>query len=706
MKQVFQDLKDGSTTIVDVPVPICGDNEVLIRSGASLISPGTEKMLVQFGKASYVQKARQQPDKVRMVLDKVRTDGLVSTIEAVKGKLDQPIPLGYSNVGTVIDVGGSASEFKVGDRVLSNGQHAEYVRVSRNLCAKVPDGVSDDTASFGVLAAIGLQGVRLAEPTIGESFAVIGVGLIGLLTVQILRAHGCRVIAADFDEGRLALARSYGATTVNLAHEDSFVADAVRFSRNNGIDAVLITAATDSNDPVRQAARMCRKRGRIVLIGVAGLELSRADFYEKELSFQVSCSYGPGRYDPGYEEGGNDYPIGFVRWTEQRNFQAVLDLMEMGKIDASNLVSHRYSIGEATAAYDSLTESKSALGIILDYERDAAVDDPVTRDVRVFDLPSSKGETTISIIGSGSYASRVLIPAFKASNVTLRRVVSDRGASGAISARKHGVEFASTDPATVFADMKTQAVVVATRHDSHCEYVLSAISSGKHVFVEKPLCLKLDELEQIRQSLSHANVCLMVGYNRRYSSLVAEAKKLLDDLSAPLSMSMTVNAGFIPADHWTQDPAVGGGRIVGEGCHFIDLLRYMAASPIATLDVFPLGGTQTNQTSRDSATICLTFENGSTGTVHYLANGHRGFPKECLDIFCENRVLRLDNFRTLKGWGWSKFNSKKLWRQDKGQQACVRAFVASIQQGGPMPIPINEILEVAKVSIDAQDAML
>ena len=708
MKQVLQSLKNGTTQLVEVPVSQVASGALLIHTGVTLVSAGTERMLVDFGKANWFEKARQQPDKVRMVLDKVRTDGLLPTLEAVQSKLDQPLALGYCNVGTVAEVGREAIGFLIGDRVVSNGKHAEVVCVPKNLCARIPEGVSDEHAAFTVLAAIGLQGIRLVNPTLGECVVVTGLGLIGLLTVQMLRAQGCRVLGIDFDAQRLELARQFGAEVVNPgAGEDVLAAGAV-FSRGRGVDAVIITASSKSNEPVSQAANMCRQRGRIVLVGVVGLELSRADFYEKELSFQVSCSYGPGRYDPAYEEGGNDYPIGFVRWTEQRNFEAVLDLMASGKLDLAPLISHRFPLERAVAAYDLLSSGQPSLGIVLQYSGAAAqAPDALTnRNVKLGAVSAQAGRGSVAFLGAGNYAGRVLIPAFKEAGAHLNTVVSGGGVSAIHFGRKYGFARASTDGAAALADATVDTVVIATRHDAHARQVLAALRAGKHVFCEKPLCLTLDELAAITtEAAARPAQLLMLGFNRRFAPQVIKIKQLLLTVSEPKSLIMTVNAGAIPPDHWTQDKAVGGGRIVGEGCHFVDLLRHLVGAPIVRHQAVALGRSPLLAVTDDKATITLEFTDGSVGTIHYLANGDKGFPKERLDVFCAGKVLQLDNFRRLRGWGWKGFSSMNLWRQDKGQNACAKAFMDAVRQGIPAPISLEEVLEVSRVSVEVQSAL-
>jgi len=775
MKQLLQSLKTGIGEVVDVPMPATSSGQLLIATSRTLVSAGTERMLVNFGKANLLEKARQQPDKVKQVLEKVRTDGLMPALDAVRSKLDQPLALGYCNVGVVLKSG--VEGFAVGDRVVSNGNHAEVVRVPKNLCAKIPDSVDDESAAFTVPAAIGLQGIRLAQPTIGETFVVQGLGLIGLMTVQMLRANGCRVLGIDFDSARCELARQVGATTVDLSKGEDAIAAAAEFSRGNGVDAVLICASTKSDEVVHQAAEICRKRGRIVLVGVVGLNLRRDDFYKKEISFQVSASYGPGRYDPAYEDQGHDYPIGFVRWTQQRNFEAVLDMMAAGTLNVNPLITHRFAIEDAAKAYD-LLDDPSALGIVIEYPDSAkllgdgmraqAVDRVValraTRDnhgpnaVARFGADSfvtqsseasaavasssAAGQSTpvVGFIGAGNYASRVLIPAFKQANVELHTLASSTGVSSVHHGRKAGFTQATTDLSTIWNSPRISTVVIATRHNAHASQVIAALKAGKHVFVEKPLCLTLGELEEIRAACGSPRAdgpcdsgsnsvaagpegvwqanhtvgepILMVGFNRRFSPHIQKIKQLLHTVTAPKSFIMTVNAGAIPPDHWTQDSESGGGRIIGEACHFIDLLRFLAASPITEFERSFMASP-----TRDTATITLKFADGSVGTIHYFANGSKSFPKERLEVFTAGRALALDNFRKLTGYGWPGFSKMNLWSQDKGQVACVKAFVDSIRhrdRADPSvhqreatqqtrrsngPIPLAEIFEIAEVTI-------
>jgi predicted dehydrogenase/threonine dehydrogenase-like Zn-dependent dehydrogenase len=700
MKQILQSLKTGATEIAEIPCPAIKRGQLLIRSSHTLVSAGTERMLVEFGKAGWLDKARQQPDKVRMVLDKIKTDGLMPTVEAVFSKLEQPLPLGYCNVGRTLEVGKGVTGFAIGDRVVSNGKHAEMVSVATNLCAKVPDGISDEEASFTVLGAIALQGIRLVKPTLGEVVVVTGLGLIGLVTVQLLRAHGCRVLGIDLDPKRLALARQLGAEVVDLSVGQDPLAIAQAFSRGRGVDAVIITASTKSNEPVHQAALMCRKRGRIILVGVTGLELSRADFFEKELTFQVSCSYGPGRYDVNYEEKGQDYPVGFVRWTEQRNFEAVLDMMADGRLDVKPLISHRFDFQDAEQAYALVGGAAPSLGILLKYPVTAVSDGEIRKQTVQLSHPVSNSvKTSLAVIGSGNYATAVLIPAFKDAGTRLRTVASSGGVSGVHAARKFGFEQTTTDTASIFVDPQVNTVVITTRHDSHASLVCQALQAGKHVFVEKPLALTQEEVSQVEDAwalkqTAGKSLILMVGFNRRFAPHVVRIKHLLQAATGPKSFVMTVNAGAIPVEHWTQDSEVGGGRIVGETCHFIDLLRFLAGSSINDFNV-----TKMNSPTSDTITVSMSFSDGSVGTVHYFANGSKVFPKERLEVFTSGRVLQLDNFRKLTGFGWPGFKKMNLWRQDKGQKACAAALVQALEQGSDAPIPIEEILEVARFSI-------
>ncbi len=706
MKQILQDLSKGNTDIVECPSPRVKSGSVLIGTRATLISSGTERTLLSFGKASILDKARQQPEKVRMVIEKVKTDGLLPTIDAVKSKLSLPLPLGYCNVGVVGEAGEGCENFGPGDRVVSNGPHADIVRVPKNLCAKIPKEVSDEEAVFTVAASIGLQGVRLVSPSLGEAVVVIGVGLIGLLTLQLLKAQGCRVLAIDYDESKLKLARRFGAETCNPGKGEDAVEAGMTFSRGKGVDAVIITASTQSSDPVTQAARMSRKRGRIVLVGVTGLELNRADFYEKELTFQVSCSYGPGRYDPNYEEKGQDYPIGFVRWTEQRNFEAILDMMASGRLDVKPLITHRYAFTDAKNAYETLSSDNSALGILLEYEH--STDERHRSIVNLtLDFQHAPSEPSVGFIGAGNYASRMLIPAFKAANAQLYSIATSSGVSGVIHGKKAGFKETTTDTDGLIASDAINTIAIVTRHNSHARFVKKALEAGKHTFVEKPLALNMNELSQVEATYKEIEKppLLMVGFNRRFSPQVQKIKSLLGPVKQPKTLILTMNAGAIPSDHWTQDIEVGGGRIIGEACHFIDLARFLVDSEIVSVQARRIGDVDKGDIVEDKASITLGFADGSLATIHYFANGANSFPKERVEVFTAGRVLQLDNFRKLKGYGWPGFRKMNLWRQDKGQNACAKAFLDAIRNGDPSPIPSNELFEVARTTIEAAEQL-
>jgi predicted dehydrogenase/threonine dehydrogenase-like Zn-dependent dehydrogenase len=701
MKQVLQDLKRGRTLVEDVPAPLCKPGHVRIATTASLISAGTERTLTEFARGSLVSKALQQPERVKDAIQKARTDGLAATVGAIRARLDEPMAVGYCNVGRVLEVGAGVDGLAAGDLVVSNGRHAGVVVVGKNLCAKVPAGVEDDAAVFAVPGAIALQGVRLAAPTLGEVFVVTGLGLIGLIAVQILRANGCKVLGVDTDPARLALAKAYGAETADLSKGEDPESIAGALSKGRGVDGVLLTLASKSSEPVAQAARMCRQRGRIVLVGVTGLELNRGDFYEKELSFQVSCSYGPGRYDPDYEERGNDYPFGLVRWTEQRNIEAALELMAEGRLDVRPLISHRYPVDDAEQAYDLLASARPSMGVLIDYPAEQTQAEVTT--IALTQAPRAPGKAVVGFIGAGAYGGRVLAKAFAEAGASLDTVVSQAGASAAMLGRRLGFRAIASDAAAVLGSAEIDTVCIATRHDSHAGYVRAALAAGKPVFVEKPLCLTLGELAEIEADLAKPGApMLMVGFNRRFAPMVVKTKSLLSGVADPKAFVMTVNAGAIPANHWTQDPAVGGGRLVGEACHFIDLVRHLAASPVVGMTVaglHPPGG----PARTDIASLTLTFADGSIGVINYLANGHKAHPKERLEVFCAGRVLVLDNYRKLTGHGWPGFSGMRAFSQDKGQRACVAAFVEAVKSGGPAPIKPVEILEVSRLAIEAAE---
>ena len=701
MKQILQNLGNGETILADIPVPTPGRGFLLIRSERSLVSIGTEKMLVDFGRANFLDKARQQPAKVAQVIAKVKTDGLMPTIEAVRSKLDQPIPLGYSNAGTVVEVGAGVHGFKVGDRVISNGPHSEYVVVPENLCAVIPENVSFDEAAFTVVASIALQGTRLVNPTFGETFVVTGLGLIGLITTQILLAQGCNVIGIDYSSEKCERAASYGATVVDLSAGGDPVAAALGATHGHGVDGVIITASTKSNEPVHQAALMCRKRGRIILVGVTGLELSREDFYEKELSFQVSCSYGPGRYDETYEIQGVDYPIGFVRWTEQRNFQAILQSVSAGRLDLKSLITHRYSFDNAVEAYGA--GAKGAMGLVLEYKSSETGILDRTVSLPKAENPPSVPDVSVGLIGAGGFTGLVMLPALKAAGARLRTIASSKGITSTHLGKKFGFERSTTKLDELFDDSETNTIFITTRHDTHAQFVQRALKAGKRVFVEKPLVITREELSTLQELVgSLPSPYVMVGFNRRFSPLSIKMRQMLSATTSPKSVVMTINSGALPRNHWTHDPAVGGGRIIGEGCHFVDLVRYLVGQPIVGVTATSTRD-QSGVPIDDEVTITLRFSDGSMGTVHYLSSGHKSLSKERVEVYVDGKVLQMDNFRSLTGYGWAGLNTMKLSKQDKGHNAEVAAVIQSVKAGTGSPIPWNEIVEVTNAVFDAVD---
>lgn len=710
MKQILQNLGTGDTLLAAVPVPQFRPGNVLIETRRSLVSLGTEKMLIDFGKGGLIAKARSQPDKVKQVLQKVKTDGLWTTIDAVKAKLDQPIPLGYCNVGRVVEAD-AAGRLRVGDRVASNGNHAEFVSVPHHLTAKIPDGVSDETAAFTVVGAIGLQGVRLINPTLGERVVVSGLGLIGLLSVQILKAAGCQVLGIDFDAKKLELARQFGAEVCDLSAGQDPVAVAEEWTSGIGVDAVLVTASAKTDEIMHQCATMCRQRGRIVLVGVVGLSLQRADFYQKELSFQVSCSYGPGRYDPNYEKRGQDYPIGFIRWTEQRNFEAMLQLMADRKIDVDSLITHRVSFDDALVGYQAISEP-GAMGILLEYGQAADDGDTLAPEQPEVDaetvasisrvVSKCEGRLTTAFIGAGGFTTRMLLPLMPKDDVSFQSIASGSGVTSAHAKAKFGFEQAVAGIQDVLDDDQVDAVFITTPHNLHATMVCDCLAAGKHVFVEKPLALSLPDLKRVELcAAEHPDQLLMIGFNRRFSPHTVAMKQWLQAAPANKCVIITVNAGAIPADHWTQDPNVGGGRIVGEACHFIDLARYLVDSPITAADAYPVRGGDGRL--GDCVTIQLGFGDGSNATIHYLANGSKDFPKERIEVFAGGKVLVCDNFRASHEVGGKR--RLKTRTQDKGHRDELQAFVSAIRQGGEWPIPLDELLEVSRVAIEMQSAV-
>ncbi len=700
MKQLIQNLRSGETVLEEIPAPLVKKGHVLIRTHHSLVSLGTEKMLVEFGRSNLIAKARQQPEKVKQVLDKIKTDGLLPTLEAVFNKLDEPLPLGYCNAGTVIEVGDGVADFKVGDRVISNGGHAEFVCVPQNLCAHIPENTSFEEASFTVIGAIGLQGIRLVQPTFGETVVVIGLGLIGLITADLLKANGCRVIGFDFDENKVNLAIARGITAYNSSNGLDVVATVQELTKQaGGADAVIITASTKSNDVIGQAAKMSRKRGRIVLVGVIGLSIDRSDFYKKELSFQVSCSYGPGRYDENYENKGQDYPLAFVRWTQKRNFEAILQAMSSGQISVKDLITEIVDFENYMQVYGQMGGNKIAS--LLRYKQDSNL--PSSQFVlKEGAYQSQKG--VIGIIGAGNFTKMTMLPAMKGLPATYKYIASAGGLSAKSLASKYGFDISTTDYQTILKDPEVDLVMVTTRHNSHAQMVKACLESGKNVFVEKPLAITQEQLQMVIDAqLNNPNRFVTVGFNRRFAPHVVKAKQLLGEKNTPvLNMIATMNAGFIDESVWVQDMQVGGGRIIGEACHFIDLMTYLSGSLVQSVHMSALGSNPAENT--DNAILTLKFANGSQGVINYFSNGNKAYPKERIEIHSQGKTIVVDNFRKIEAFGCKGF-SKSSGTQDKGHKAQFKLLVDAVKKGAKAPISFEEIVNTTKAGFAAIESL-
>jgi len=704
MKQIIQDLKTGSTLLEEVPVPIAGKGQLLIRTTHSLVSLGTERMLVEFGKAGFINKARQQPEKVKQVLDKMKTDGALPTVEAVFNKLNQPLPLGYCNVGIVEEVGKEVSGFSVGDRVASNGHHAEYVSVPENLAVKIPDAVTNEEAAFTVIGSIALQGIRLCNPTFGETIVVIGLGLVGLVAAELLKANGCRVIGYDFDQHKVDIAAAKGIIAFNPAdgmNPVNYVSDK---TEGIGADGVIITASNSSDEIIHQAAEMSRKRGRIILVGVVGLHINRADFYEKELSFQVSCSYGPGRYDDSYELKGQDYPIGYVRWTEKRNFEAVLHAIETHKLDVQPLITERVPFDQYDKIYGDMRKKGSVASILVYPQQETEKNSTNRSTIQVVNRNFTPAKGVLGIIGAGNFTSSTIIPSLKHAEAQIKAIASAHGLSAKILAKKAGIASATSDYKQILSDPDITAVLITTRHNLHAPMVIEALQAGKHIFVEKPLCLTQKELEAIIQEKQkhdeqNASRMLVVGFNRRFAPLAEKLHKMMG--SSPMNITATMNAGFIPENSWVHDLETGGGRIIGEACHFIDLCTYLTGSRVQAVCMNSLGVHPKENT--DNASIVLKYENGSNAVIHYFANGSKAYQKERIEVHSQNRTTVLENWRKLKVYGVRGFKNSKT-RMDKGHRNQFKKLVQSLRTGVPI-IPFDEIVNTTQASFAAIESL-
>jgi polar amino acid transport system substrate-binding protein len=693
VKQVEQNYRSGVLRLIDAPVPRAGGGRNLVATRVSLISAGTEKQIIDLARSSLAGKAMARPDLVRKTLQKVRNEGLLPTVQKVFAKLDTPIPLGYSLAGIVVEAGKDAGGYAVGDRIACAGaavaNHAEYNAVPKNLSVRIPAGVDDEAASFVTIGAIALQGVRVANPTLGERVVVMGLGLIGQLTVQLLKANGCRVLGFDPNPARAKLAIEMGA---DVAVSDA-LDDAVRgFTDGYGADAVIVTASSKSSAPPNQAAEISRMKGRVVMVGLTGMEIDREPYYKRELDLRLSMSYGPGRHDPAYELEGHDYPLAYVRWTEQRNMQAFLELVAEGRVTPLKLVTHRFPIEQAEAAYKLMDGDEPYLAILLTYSDTPT---PIERSIPVASKKASvaTGRGT-GFIGFGNYAKSVLLPALKkAGNERLTTVVTSTGLSAHDAAERQGFAQAATDPQAVLGDADTDCVFIATRHDSHARLTVEALDAGKHVFVEKPLALTLDQLAEVQAAATGAPGVLTVGFNRRFAPMMVEAKAALANRGGPIAMHYRINAGHVPGDSWLHG-SEGGGRIAGEACHFVDALTFLAGGPPIAVEAFRPDGVG------DTVSAVLRFADGSTGTILYSSLGDSSLPKEYLEVFSSGLVIRLDDFRKLHITRGGKTTTKSVSAQDKGQAGLVKAFYAAARDGALPPIPLDELIAVSAATLD------
>lgn len=699
MQQVIQNYRSGQLQVMHVPAPRVKAGHVLIANHRSVISAGTERMARELARTSLLGKARQRPDQVKRVWEKVRNEGIFSTAKQVFEKLDEPASMGYCSAGEVLACGAGVEHLKPGDLVASNGPHAEVVCVPKHLCAKIPDGVDCDHAAFTVLSAIALQGVRLAKLGIGDVAFVVGLGLVGQLTVALLKAAGCRVLGTDLSPQRCELAKAMGA---DVAEAGMNARRVNALTGNLGADAVLITASTSSSGPVELAGQAVRMKGRVVAVGAVGTQLSRRDFYFKEAEFVVSCSYGPGRYDSQYEEGGQDYPAPYVRWTEQRNMQAVLELMAGGQLNPAPLISHRYSIDTATDAYQLIEQGDAqALGVLLEYSPDSPTRDEVAISL-AGQRPPQRGPVGVGCLGAGNFARSVLIPALcQRAEFEPRVICSAGGVSAVHTGSKRGFAEATSDESQVLARPDVDAVFIATRHDEHARQTAWALREGKHVYVEKPLALTVEEVVQVREALTSGDTTpvLMVGFNRRFAPAAVQLKQFFQDCHDPVTVSIRFNAGSIPNDHWTQDEKVGGGRIIGEACHGIDLATYLCGSPVVRVYAESVGGQPMSVKTDDQCFITLRHANGAISQIAYLSGGDKSFPKERIEVIGGGRIGIIDDFRRITTCRHGKTQRTRLAGHDKGHQAAVAAFAQAIRDGKDSPIPWDQLESTSLAAI-------
>ncbi len=711
MKQILQNLKTGQLSVADVPPPVVQRGRVLVRTAASLISAGTERMTVEMAQKSLLGKARERPDLVKQVIQKAKNEGLMNTFNAVRSKLGSSTALGYSAAGIVAGVGEDVTEFRIGDRVSCAGagyaSHAEVLSVPKNLCVRLPEGAMFEAGAFGTLGAIALQGVRLAEPTLGEAVVVIGLGLLGQLTVQLLKANGCRVFGLDLDPQKIELAKELGADGGALSDADAKNA-VMEWSRGRGADAVLITAATSSNQPVELAGEISRMRGRVVAVGLVGTNVPRNLYYFRELTFKISMSYGPGRYDPEYEERGHDYPFAFVRWTEGRNIEAFLDLVAEGRVNIERLVTHRFSIDEGERAYQLISgEAKEPyLGVLLNYDTERELE----RRVTISKAPAAhksgpEKSVRLGLIGAGGYAKGMLLPNFKSAGAEFRAIATASGVSARDTGERYGFAYAASGADEILNDEEINLIVIATRHDSHASLARRALELGRHVFVEKPLAMNDEELDALVEAAENSSGKLMVGFNRRFSPHARAAKEFYARRESPLSTSYRVNAGRIPPEHWIQDAREGGGRIIGEVCHFIDLMQFLTGAHTTRVYAESITSRNSQVVDEDSVFITLRFSDGSNGSIAYLAEGDKSVPKERVEIYGEGKTFVLDDFRSMTAYRNGREETQRLRNQDKGQADEVRAVCKVVLEGMPAPIALDDLAATTRATFRIRESL-
>lgn len=708
MKQIVQNLKTGDVDVMDVPVPATRPGFVLVRTASSLISAGTERLTVEAGQKTLISRALEQPHLVKQVIDRARTQGVLSTVDSVRSKLGSLVALGYSAAGTVTGIE-QTSDFRTGDRVACAGvgyaSHAEILSVPKNLCVRIPDNVTFEAAAFSTLGAIALQGLRLAEPTLGESVVVIGLGLIGQIAVQLLRANGCRVFGIDLDTSKIESACKLGADA-GCAPDADAKRRVLEWSRGRGADAVIIAAATSSNEPVELAGEISRAKGRVIVVGAIGLNIPRKPFYDRELTFRISMSYGPGRYDPDYEERGHDYPFGYVRWTEGRNIEAFLDLLANRSVNVEPLITHRINIDDGARAYQLISGeiNEPYLGILLQYDSAREVERRICLSAKHSVSPAAKS-VRVGMIGAGDYARSMLLPHFKAEGVEFHSIATASGITARAVGEKYEFKFCVSTADEIISDDEANLVVIATRHGTHAELARRALERGKHVFVEKPLAINDEELDRLLQVASESEGRLMVGFNRRFSQLAGSAKEFFQHCQTPLSINYRVNAGQIPRNHWINDPHEGGGRIIGEVCHFIDFVHFITDS-LTTRVYAESISTQNDQARNDeSVFVSLRLADGSNAGIGYLATGNAALPKERIEIFGGGKSFVIDDFRLASAYENGREKQTRLRNQDKGQKEEVHAVCSVVLEGKTAPIALEDLARTTRATFRILDSL-